>query len=421
MLIQFCFQNYRSFKEEAILDLTATRTTECTNHIVQIGNEKLLPTAAIYGANASGKSNVIKAFRFMRKYVLNSLFYGDEETIDESAIQKPARDPFLFDEGSRQQESSFEVYFILEQNNLRSYNYGFTLDESGVVEEWLNTKAKTAREYKSIFYRNRKEQELDLSGLPAKIQENIRVSLENETLIVSLGAKLRVEQCKLVRDWFQSVNFADFGNPFENVLLSSIVPDGFVENPAVQKKVADYLAAFDPTITGFEIEKVPHIDGEPEKIKLKVLHRMIERLSVSLPMEEESDGTQKMFALYRVLQRALDNGSLLVIDELNARLHPLLVRNFLITFLDPKNNPHHAQLIFTTHDTWLLANDLLRRDEIWFTDKGLNGATTLSSLVDFVDQGGDKIRKDENFEKNYLLGKYRAIPHLRRFDILQED
>ena len=287
------------------------------------------------------------------------------------------------------------------------------------MEEWLNTKAKSSREYKPIFYRNRKEQELDLSGLPAKIQENIQLSLEDETLIVSLGAKLRVEKCKLVRDWFQSVNFADFGNPFENVLLSSIVPDGFVENPAVQKKVIDYLAAFDPTITGFQIEKVPDTDGEPKKIKLKVLHRIDEYHSASLPMEEESDGTQKMFALYRVLQRALDNGSLLMIDELNARLHPLLVRNFLITFLNPETNPHHAQLIFTTHDSWLLSNGLLRRDEIWFTEKGTDGATTLYSLVDFVDEDGDKIRKDESFEKNYLFGKYRAIPHLQRFDILR--
>ena len=105
------------------------------------------------------------------------------------------------------------------------------------------------------------------------------------------------------------------------------------------------------------------------------------------------------------------------IDELNARLHPLLVRNFIITFLNPEINVNHAQLIFTTHEAWLLANNLLRRDEIWFTEKDSDGATTLYSLADFVDEDGVKIRKDESFEKNYLLGKYGAIPELKSFDM----
>ena len=127
-----------------------------------------------------------------------------------------------------------------------------------------------------------------------------------------------------------------------------------------------------------------------------------------------------MFALYPVLQDTLENGGTLFIDELNARLHPLLVRSIIITFLNPEINKNNAQLVFTTHDSWQLSNNLLRRDEIWFTENDANGVSTLYSLADFVDEDGTKIRKDESYEKNYLLGKYGAIPTLKYFDMFKE-
>ena len=119
------------------------------------------------------------------------------------------------------------------------------------------------------------------------------------------------------------------------------------------------------------------------------------------------------------LQDVLSTGGVLFIDELNARLHPLLVRAFVITFLDPEINTNHAQLIFTSHDSWQLNGNILRRDEIWFTEKDINGISCLFSLADFVDEDGVKIRKDENYEKNYLLGKYGAIPTLKHFDMFK--
>ena len=139
-----------------------------------------------------------------------------------------------------------------------------------------------------------------------------------------------------------------------------------------------------------------------------------------IPLGEESAGTLKMFALYPELQEVLKSGGVFFIDELNARLHPLLVRNFVLTFLNPAINVNHAQLIFTTHDTWQLSNQLLRRDEIWFTEKDNEGRSTLYSLADFVDEGGGRIRKDESYEKNYLLGKYGAIPSLKSINLLSE-
>ena len=124
--------------------------------------------------------------------------------------------------------------------------------------------------------------------------------------------------------------------------------------------------------------------------------------------------------LYPELQSVMKNGGVYFVDELNARLHPLLVRNFILTFLNPEININHAQLIFTTHDTWQLSNRLLRRDEIWFTEKDADGLSTLYSLADFIDEDDSRIRKDENYEENYLLGKYGAIPSLKTIDFLQE-
>ena len=419
MLIQFRFKNFKSFRDDTILDLSATKITEYSDRVVQIGKEKLLPAAAIYGANASGKSNVIEAFRYMTTYVMESFAYGGEADEKKSKTKKPKLTPFLFDNASKDAESSFEVYFITsEENGCKSYNYGFVLNQKGVVEEWLNAKAKTAREYKSVFYRS--GDELDLSGLPGKMQDIIKLSLYDETLIVSLGAKQRISRLKMIRDWFYNVNFANFGNPFENVFLSSMIPEGFADDKTIQKKVIDYFAAFDPSIIGFRVEVMKGDDEDAERVKIDAVHRVTgSDETAAIPLQDESDGTLKMFALYPALQDTLNTGSVLFVDELNARLHPLLVRGFLIMFLNPETNPNHAQLVFTTHDSWQLSNNLLRRDEIWFTEKALSGVSTLYSLADFTDDDGVKIRKDESYEKNYLLGKYGAIPALKYFDMFK--
>ncbi|MDY2958122.1 AAA family ATPase [Floccifex sp.] len=417
MLIQFNFKNYKSFKEEVTLDLSATKITEFSDRVVSIGNEKILPVSAIYGANASGKSNVYSAFEYMTNYVVDSFKYGDEEEHFDQF--KPT--PFLFDTTSPKESSSFEVYFTIPNDKSeKTYNYGFCVDAQGVTEEWLNSKAKTSKKYKTIFYRG--EDELDLSGFPKSSQGNIQVALEKQVLIVSLGAKLKIGKCKVIRDWFIDNRFADFGNPFTNYWMSRRLPKGFVTDKQVQQKVIDYFASFDEHIQDFKIEQVPQEnDSKQNQYKISALHKVIDSDSYAeIPLESESGGTLKMFALYPGLQEVLEKGSVFIIDELNARLHPLLVRNFLLTFLNPEMNKNHAQLIFTTHDTWQLSNQLLRRDEIWFVKKDESGISTLYSLADFVDEDGDRIRKDESYEKNYLLGKYGAIPSLKSISVLDE-
>ena len=417
MLIQFNFKNYNSFRDEAILDLSATKMTEFSDRVVSVGSEKILPVAAIYGANASGKSNVYSAFEYMRKYVINSFKYGDEEKDFEDIRPKP----FLFDISSESADTCFEVYFTVPGDEKeRTYNYGFCIGQTGITEEWLNYKAKTARKYSPIFYRD--SETLDLTGIPKASRDNIEVALEKQVLIVSLGAKLRVAKCKLVRDWFLNNEFADFGNIVTNFFLSHVLPKDFVTDETVRKNVVNYFSSFDETIKGFEVTQLPpQEDSKEERYLIDALHKKIGSDELArIPLSNESAGTLKMFALYPELQEVLQNGGVFCIDELNARLHPLLVRNFVLTFLNPEINVNHAQLIFTTHDTWQLSNQLLRRDEIWFTEKDEVGVSTLYSLADFVDEDGSRIRKDESYEKNYLLGKYGAIPSLKTIDLFTE-
>lgn len=416
MLIQFNFKNYKSFRDEVTLDLSATKMTEFSDRVVTMGSEKILPVAAIYGANASGKSNVYSAFEYMSEYVVNSFKYGDEE--EEFDEYRPTS--FLFDSSSENAESSFEVYFTIPgEKSEKSYNYGFCVGKEGITEEWLNAKAKTARKFSSVFYRS--EDTLDLTGLPKNSRDNIAVALEKQVLVVSLGAKLKVAKCKAIRDWFFANEFADFGDVVTNFFLSRRLPKGFVDDKTVQKKVVEYFASFDENIKDFRVEKIPSEgDSKEERYRINALHKKIDSEEMAeIPLSLESAGTLKMFALYPELQEVLKKGSVFFIDELNARLHPLLVRNFLLTFLNPKINVNHAQLVFTTHDTWQLSNQLLRRDEIWFTEKDEQGISTLYSLADFVDEDGARIRKDESYEKNYLIGKYGAIPALKSIDIFK--
>ena len=240
---------------------------------------------------------------------------------------------------------------MLGDKTEKCYNYGFCIGQTGVTEEWLNYKAKTARKYTTIFYRD--ESTLDMAGIPKTSRENIEIDLEKQILIVSLCAKLKVAKCKLVRDWFLNNEFSDFGDAFMNLFPSRALPEGFADHEEVRENVVKYFASFDETIKGFEVTKLPsQEDPKEEKYRIDSLHKKIGSDEMGkIPLAHESAGTLKMFALYPELQSVMKNGGVYFIDDLNASLHPLLVRNFILTFLNPEININHAQLIFTTHDT----------------------------------------------------------------------
>lgn len=402
MLIQFRFKNFKSFRDDTVLDFSATEDTENEYRIAKVGDERILTAAGIFGANASGKSNVIKAFRYMIEYVTSSVVYSRDKVRGINRLT-----PFLFDNKSKDAESLFEVFFSRETGRgCTIYNYGFSVSQNGVTEEWLNYKAASGKEYNSIFYRGKNE--LDLSGIPEKRRENIKISLEKETLILSLGSFLKINRFKIVIDWFMKNRITNFGNPRENEGLSHQAPTGFADSLDVQNQVVNYLAAFDSSIIGFDVEVLKSDDDGKQIINIKTKHKNLDGGTVLLPLSQESDGTLKMFALYQFIQDCIERGSVLLVDELNSRLHPLLVRNILITFFNPEVNIHHAQIIFTSHDLWQLKNNILRKDEIWFTDKDNDGISTLYSLADF-----EGVESASNYVENYMLGQYGAIPSLK--------
>ncbi len=423
MLIQFNFKNFKSFRDETSLDLSATKITEHESHVVGIANDKLLKVAAIYGANASGKSNVYDAFDYMTYYVAESFNFGGEEDNRRKTGNHYMRViPFLFDEKSRDEETVFEVFYVDNaEDSGKIYQYGFSLKKDEVVEEWLYSKAKTARNnYRTVFYR-KKGEELEMNGFSKNHVENIKASLNKETLIVSLGARLRVAKLKKVRDWFLNNEILDFGDPAENYFRSKVLPEGFVDSKEVQGNVVKYFASFDESIQKFNVEEVPQGEGEDtgKSYKIDALHKMADSQKLaSIPLKLESSGTLKMFALYPSLKDVLDHGGTLFIDELNARLHPLLVRNIILSFLSSEINTQNAQLIFTTHDVWQFSNELLRRDEIWLVNKNRDGVSELYSLADFKDEEGNKVRRDEVLSKKYLTGSYGAIPALKPMKML---
>ena len=414
MLLQFCFSNYRSFEGEGILDMRASGSNELSSHVRNNLNERVLPVTAIYGANASGKSSVFEAFQFMALCVLESLSFSDD---DKKNPYKLKVDSFKFSK-SREKPSEFEINYIDKKGKKELYyNYGFKIDNSGILEEYLASNTKTGvkrnEEYTYIFKRER-SQKLYLDSSIEKFRENLEISLKDKTLLVSLGAKLNINEFIRVRTWFINAEVINFSNSLYGVFLENTLPDNIIESEEVRKNLVSFINSFDDSIIDIEVEKISAIDeSDSDNYRVFTVHKSDKETSVArISMNEESSGTKKMFSLYQTLLDVLEKGGVFFADELDIKLHPLLMRNILLTFTDKEKNPNNAQLIFTTHNTIYMDMDLLRRDEIWFVEKD-NGVSNLYSLDDITNEKGEKVRKDSNYEKHYLLGNYGAIPNLK--------
>ena len=414
MLLQFYFSNYRSFEGEGILDMRASGSNELSSHIRNTLNEKVLPVTAIYGANASGKSSVFEAFQFMVLCVLESLSFSDDNKKNPYKLKV---DSFKFSE-SREKPSEFEINYIDKKGKKELYyNYGFKIDNSGILEEYLASNTKTGvkrnEDYTYIFKRE-KNQKLYLDSSIEKFRENLEISLKEKTLLVSLGAKLNIDEFIRVRTWFINTEVINFSNSLYGAFLENILPNNIIESEEVRKNLVSFINSFDDSIIDIEVEKISAIDeNDKDNYRVFTIHKSDKGTSTArISMNEESSGTKKMFSLYQTLLDVLEKGGVFFADELDIKLHPLLMRNILLTFTDKEKNSNNAQLIFTTHNTIYMDMDLLRRDEIWFVEKD-NGVSNLYSLDDITNEKGEKVRKDSNYEKHYLLGNYGAIPNLK--------
>ncbi|MDY0170139.1 MAG: ATP-binding protein [Thermoguttaceae bacterium] len=410
MLVEFRGENHRSLREEQVLTMEAGRVGDESDgrpRRVQGYPEQLLTVAGLYGANASGKSNVLAALSFMREaVVLSHRFWSPDEEPDEPLVP---RDPFAWGP-KRREPSLFEVVLLL---NGARYQYGFQASDEQFMEEWLY--AWPGRR-KQVWF-ERENQRFKFGDNLKGENHSIELVTRPNALFLSAAAQHNHPQLVDLFAWFRSIGVIGpySGRPglLRSRMASSRALANLLDADADQQplldEVRDLLKRADIGVIDLRVE------DEPEKKRLRSgpsfsLKHQSDMEDAWLPLREESNGTQTLFYLALPVLRALQRGSVLLVDELEHSLHPALAKHIIDQFNDPATNPNNAQLIFTTHDTNLLGTMLgeppLRRDQVWLTEKDSEGATVLYPLTDY------KPRKAENLERGYLQGRYGAVPFL---------
>ncbi len=429
MLLQFSIKNFRTFKDKATLSLNASNYDKDTRELDNINqvdkfNLRILKSAVIYGANASGKSKFIDALEFMKRFVIKSS--KDSQKFEEIAVE-----PFKLNNESEKQPSEFEVIFTFKGV---LYRYGFEANNREIVSEWLYYKPKTKEI--ELFYRDGKTidtHERNFSKGNTVIKEGL---VRENALLVSVAAQFNDATCGFVIEWFENLK-----------IISGLNESGF-KNNTIEKikskkekiKILEFLKAVDLGITDIHYEEdtfgpIPEElkekykelkekmkDFDPEVFSdISTIHNVYDNDKINIGKakfsvsRDESNGTKKFLYLSGTIIDILENGGILIGDELDTKLHPNLVCKIVSLFNSKEFNPKNAQLIFNTHDTNLLSSGLFRRDQIWFTNKDKYGEAKLYSLANFK---SDEVKKNEPFEDNYIRGKYGAIPYLGFFDNL---
>jgi uncharacterized protein len=416
MLQQFTVANWASFKNEATLSLEASADDEHPESVIEAFDIRLLKSAVVYGANASGKSNLMTAINFFRTFVLTS----SRETQVEEEIQVK---PFKLSTDCDGKPSRFEIIFFQESTK---YRYGFEADNHCIHTEWLFSSSSSreaelfTREKDKIAFNSDRFKEG--KGLDEKTRPN--------ALFLSVVAQFNGEIATAILKWFRNLGFISATrNPGLRWTVERLNDPLFAARVVEMSRVADLgisnLISKLSHYTEADLPGMPEASrkgfvGSLKNIELKTVHQKFDsdknpNSLIEFDFEKnESEGTKKFLAMIGPLIDTLEDGKVLVIDELDARMHPLLSRAIVSLFNSAKNNKN-AQLIFATHDTNLLNRDFFRRDQIWFTEKDAFGATSLYSLSEI------KVRKDASFGKDYILGKYGAVPFIGDFNELCSD
>jgi AAA15 family ATPase/GTPase len=421
MLIQFTFENYLSFKKQVTFSLLASSMKEHEEeNVFTHSNLRMLRSAVVYGANASGKTNLFLALNFMKRFVLNSS--KESQSGEEIDVV-----PFRLSTQTERAPSFFEVIFVAEGTR---YRYGFEVDREVVQREWLYF-VPNIREAK-LFDR---EGERISIGTYFKEGKGLSDKTRSNALFLSVVAQFNGEISNRILKWFRSLKvISGLQNGYLPFLFEALERDKLKSDILKFAQVADLgiedLQVVTHQITHDmikdlpdEIQKMFLSDGN-EAVQLRSLRRKFDEENhfhslVAFDFEEtESEGTKKLLSLAAPLLAALKSGSVLLIDELDAKLHPLITRFLIRLFHSSDTNPNNAQLIFSTHDTSLLDKKFFRRDQVWFTEKDRYGCTDLYSLVEYKVQQ-TKVRHDASFAKDYIQGKYGAIPFIGHFDLIE--
>lgn len=411
MLLQFSIKNFRTFKDKTTFSLIASNYDKDTREAENIYSEenfglRILKSAVVYGANASGKSKLLDAFAFLRHFVINSSKESQKgETIDVH--------PFLLSDETENEPSEFEIIFLY---NKTLYRYGFEATKYKIASEWLYYKPKTKEV--ELFYReenNFNTHKRNFAKGGTVVKEGL---VRDNALLVSVAAQFNEATAINVLDWFE-----------KNAIISGLY-DGEYRDNTINKlnnlvdkaRILKFLKAADIGIEGLELLKIESgkYKDNPFSTVLVIKNKYQNKTKIGtinfFLSLDESEGTRKYFYILGPVLDTLEKGGVLIVDELDSKLHPNLVCKIVSLFNSKELNKKNAQLIFNTHDTNLLSSGLFRRDQIWFTNKDKFGEAKLYSLADFK---SEEVRKTEPFEDNYIMGKYGAVPFLGFFDNLK--
>ena len=402
MLIRFSFKNFKSFKNENCLDMEATSLKEHEYNVAKTENGEYLKVSAIYGANASGKTNVLQAFDYMKKRILVSDDSKKNSLIDEENIYS-----FMINNDP----IALEVEILAKNNKI--YKYGFEVLKDTIISEWLFE--KRVNKFYAIFERENN----NVSMKPNKISD--LVNIDERTLFLNIYSKIdrNNEDFSNVYDWFVNSMYLDLGNPNFERFINNRVSLKILSDENYKTELLKFIKTFDSGIEGIRTtpDSIEAVKSNNGIIDIEVLHRGENGEEKALPFYLESNGTRKMFYLFDFFMDALKNGMVLFVDELDAKLHPLLTRYIINLFHNSDTNKGNGQLIYSTHDTVNLNKDTFRRDEIWFAEKDKDGISTIYSLADYK-INDVKVRNDATYNKDYLSGRYGAIPVLEDFEVL---
>lgn len=424
MLIEFKTANFRSIREEQTFSLVASNADkELPDCVIDqplpgLAGVRFLKGAAIYGANASGKSNLIEAIHFLERFVRNSatkLHPGDPT----------GTEPFKLDLDSANKPSEFEVTFVTEGTR---FVYGVSLTRTRVTEEVLFAYPKGLPQcwFHRTYNAEQGVYEWAKPSTSFKQDKSLQDKTRENSLFLSVGPQFNHEQLTTVFNWFKTEL------RFITLDADAFLHPGFtaemLANPEKKTRILNLLKSADFGVTDATTEeREMNLDELKEKIppailaeimasgsnakarrtEINLIHQADNTNPVAMDFDdEESAGTRRFFSLSGPWLDILDNGYTVFVDEIETSLHPVLVRELLKILFCGRNNPKGAQVIFTTHNPVLLDNTLIRRDQVWFTEKTPEGATHLYPLTDY------KPRKDEALAKGYLAGRYGAIPFL---------
>ena len=393
MLCQFSFQNFKSYREETTFDFQASAIPEFVDSLIAKDKcSSLLPVSAVYGPNGGGKSNLLLALASLISIVVKPIHELEKNRKSLIMQQKVTAEPFLFDTISAEEPTEFQILFRTEEYEYRYY-LGALKDE--ISAETLDRKKIGGKKPAYIFYRE--GEEISLGAILQK--ENVNTNINAKMPFLSfLAINYNIPVIAEVQEWFESCIIRSYANPMAEMQI--MVSD----DTEFKKQILLFLNDMGIDVDDYRFD---------EKEKQLYLKRRIGEEEYELPFDHESDGTKKLIAALPVLLVALQEGRLVIIDELDAKLHPKLLRYVISMFKNRKINKHGAQLLFTSHDMATMKNTVFRRDEIWFAALNENHSSEIYSLYEIRREDNERVNSTAAFDKQYMEGRYGADPYLQ--------